>query len=436
MRSMLAVVTLLFAAVPARADDQPASAASADQDAALKAELEKALQADKKPDGTAAAATATQPAPLPTGGRAGQSLNPDISAIVDANGGYERRAPSYRSGDDPDLRGTAKSPGAGFTIQEVEIALSAIVDPYLKGEVYLTIPNQNGLEVDEAVITTTSLPGNFQVRAGSFRGAFGRQNGQHLHVQDFTRRPLVNAAFLGEGGMRGPGLQASWLAPTPFYLAIFGEAFSLAADLPGAGADVPPLATFGGGRATDLTYAVEAKAFFPFGDAWSVYLGASGATGKSPVAETLGRRSVLAGGDLYVKWKPANQSGGYHSLAWQTEAMWRWLDAASGLDASLDGGLYSQLVLQLARSWLLGVRGDVLGLPESPVVGRVYRESLSLTYVTSEFARLRLYGEAEQATDRTSALQPTVVSLADPKSSFAAYLQLEMSIGAHGAHEF
>ena len=80
---------------------------------------------------------------------------------------------------------------------------------------YLTIPNLTGIEVEEAFATTTSLPWNLQVKAGSFRSAFGRQNGQHLHVQDFTRRPLVNSAFLGTDGLRGPGLQVSWLTPLP-----------------------------------------------------------------------------------------------------------------------------------------------------------------------------------------------------------------------------
>ena len=166
--------------------------------------------------------------------RGTQSLNPDISAIFDGNAGYERRGVAYRNGDDPDLHGGPASRGAGFTAQEVELALSAIVDPYFRGDVFLTIPNLSGLEVEEAFATTTSLPYNLQAKVGSFRSAFGRQNGQHLHVQDFTRRPLLNAAFLGADGLRGPGAEVSWLAPLPFYVVLYGEAFSLAAP------DIPP----------------------------------------------------------------------------------------------------------------------------------------------------------------------------------------------------
>src|SRR4051794_15939909 len=284
MRSCFLALLLSATAVQAQ-DAKPAQ-----DDEALKNELEKALRQDAaaKPKGAPPAAAAPQPdsgqQPPPSAGaapqsaRGTQSLNPDISVIFDGNAGYERRGVSYRNGDDPDLHGGPSAAGAGFTAQEVEVAASAIVDPYFRGDVFLTIPNLEGLEVEEAFATTTSLPANLQVKLGSFRSAFGRQNGQHLHVQDFTRRPLLNAAFLGVDGLRGPGGQVSWLAPLPFYLVLYGEAFSLGAPDVTEG----PVASFGGGSATDLTYALEAKYFVPAGDEWSVYGGFNFATGVSP----------------------------------------------------------------------------------------------------------------------------------------------------------
>jgi hypothetical protein len=427
-------------------------------DEAMRRELEKALQQDARSNAAAqqsgstpatSGATGTAPAGGPQGtfARAAQSLNPDISAILDTNAGYERRGVAYRNGDDPNLHGGPDTRGAGFTAQEVELALSAIVDPYFKGEVYLTIPNLEGLEVEEAFATTTSLPYNLQVKAGSFRSAFGRQNGQHLHVQDFTRRPLLNAAFLGEDGLRGPGAQVSWLTPLPFYLVLYGEAFSLGApETPAADAPVGPVASFGGGSAIDLVYASELKYFFPLGDEWSVYGGLNFATGVSPgylrpdpVTGSIpgaGRRSEIYGADLYVKWKPPNVVGGYTSVAWQTEAFWRRLDEGAGVGAEWDGGLYSQVVVQVARNWFVGVRGDVLGLPTSSVLGSVQRGALSITWQGSEFARVRAYVETEHVGSPTGPYLPTATALANPDSSFAAYLQLEYSIGAHGAHPF
>jgi hypothetical protein len=207
------------------------------------------------------------------------------------------------------------------------------------------------------------------------------------------------------------------------------------------------VSSFGGGSATDLTYAVEAKYFVPIGDSLSVYGGFSGATGVSagflsagslaagPVAPGSGRRSLVFGGDLYVKWKPPNETGGYTSLAWQSEAVFRHLGDGEGIGAEWDGGAYSQLVLQFARNWFAGLRGDYIGLPQSTVTGRTLRGSVDLTWQASEFARVRGYLETEHA-EGEGLFQPTVTTSASPQASYAAYLQLEFSIGAHGAHPF
>lgn len=301
-----------------------------------------------------------------------QSLNPDLSAIVEADFGAQRRPSLFSSAEDPVLTAQPSESAAGFTVQEIEVAMTAIADPYLKAEVYLTVERLGSLGVEEAMATTTSLPWNLQAKAGTFRSAFGRQNGQHLHVQDFTRRPVVNTPFLGDDGMRGPGAQISWLSPLPIWVTLYGEAFSLRPpELPSAGGTRPPPAgTFGGGGAADLTYATEAKAFVPFGEQWSVLAGVSAARGISPGLPLpaggsigAGRTTWLFGGDVYVKWKPPNVAHGYHSLTWQTEVMLRRLGEGGGLPAEWDGGLYSQVVLQFARPWQAGVRGEAVGLP-------------------------------------------------------------------------
>ncbi|HTO96750.1 MAG TPA: hypothetical protein VMK66_06865 [Myxococcales bacterium] len=437
MRAALLLVALALPAAAQQADG------GVPED--LEKELQKAIQADQgaaqgqKPSAPPEAVAPASPSPPPNP-RGSQSLNPDISAILDADFGYQRRAPQFLNGDDPDLHAQGTSHALGFTVQEVELAFSAIVDPYFKGEVYLTIPNLDGLEVEEAFATTTSLPWNLQVKAGSFRSAFGRQNGQHLHVQDFTRRPLINAAFLGADGMRGPGVQVSWLAPLPFFLTIYGEAFSLSSDPADQTQALPqPVPSFGADTGAHPTLAAEAKAFFPLGDSWSFFTGLSFASGKSP-GLTLGdfgmfgagRDSQLYGADLYLKWKPPNVAQGYSSLALQAEAIFRHLGAGGSLQDEWDGGAYLQAVLQLARRWFFGLRGDVLGIPASSVLGHTGRVGASLTFQASEFARVRGYVEAEHAGAAPSALLPA----ATPEWTPAAFLQLEISIGAHGAHPF
>lgn len=150
---------------------------SSGDDADLKRELEQALQRDAAASSKSSAAAAPKPSAdtaagggsgeyptLPSGSaqRGIQSLNPDISVIIDANAGYERRTPSFRNSLDPILRSTGQAPAFGPAVQEIEIAASAVVDPYFKGELYLSIPNLNELEVEEGFVTTSSLPWNLQ----------------------------------------------------------------------------------------------------------------------------------------------------------------------------------------------------------------------------------------------------------------------------------
>ena len=70
---------------------------------------------------------------------------------------------------------------------------------------------------------TTALPANLQIKAGTFRSQFGRNNTQHLHVQNFTRRPLMTALLFGADGLRGPGAQASVLLPLPWFATLYAE---------------------------------------------------------------------------------------------------------------------------------------------------------------------------------------------------------------------
>ena len=67
-----------------------------------------------------------------------------------------------------------------------------------------------------------------------------------------------------------------------------------------------------------------------------------------------------------------------------------------GKTGDWDGGAYAQVVWQLARQWFLGVRGDLIGLPEGQLTARTARGALSLTWQASEFARVRGYAEMEK----------------------------------------
>jgi hypothetical protein len=413
------------------------------------AEIQKALQADttaQRQNQAAASAAVPPPAASPSSGGFGvalgrvfQTLNPDISAIVDfAAGWFQDDDGTIKSGDDPQ--------STGFKAQEIELALQAVVDPYFRADIFLTIPDLRGLEVEEAFLTTAHLPGNFQIKAGIFRAGLGRQNAQHLHLQDFTRRPAINPQFLGVDGLRAPGLEVNWLVPRlPFYLVLSGSAFSV-----GPADPDQPLQTFGGGARWDFAYVATARAFFPFSDTTSLYAGLNYAHGKTSqrvagngtLPSTVEGLTLydnyydnLYGADLYLKWKPVNQSRSYASVAWQTEYFLRQIPNVliGGVKhQQLEGGLYSQVVVQAHRRWYLGLRGELMGIPSGDNVKREYAGAASITWALSEFSRIRLYGELRYG----PRFLPEDVAPHPARVTGAAFLQLEAAIGAHGAHPF
>lgn len=400
------------------------------------AELQKAIDQDAA--AAAAAAPAAPPGaapPVPDASLATQArvqrpgsslLNPALSVIVDGTFGYYGKSRAQFlslglpvAGDDPsDTR-------EGFGVQEIELAASAAIDPYLDAAVYLTIPNLEGVEVEEGYLVTTSLPWNLQLKAGTFRSQVGRNNSQHLHQQSFTRRPLMTALLFGADGFRGPGAQASVLLPLPWFATLYAEAFSI-----GPGEDPTLVSTFGGGdRATpgNVTYAAVLEQSWDFGEATTALLGLNAATGKlfdcagvavCDPAVVPAPRSWLYGADLYVKWKPANVAQTYASLQWTTEYFAR--SVADG--GPTEGAVYTEPVLQFARRWFVGARVDVTGLPAGPDVPRRYGYAGSLTFTPSEFSRVRLYLQ-----ELTGAGVP---------STTVGFLQTEISMGAHGAHPF
>ncbi len=459
MTRLIFAAALLAAAATAHAQVDGGAPPAVDADLApaapadggiSEAEIAKALQADTsaQKQAQAAAAAAAVPPPSQTSGsgfgaalgRVFQSLNPDISAIVDfAAGWFQDDTGTIKAGDDPQ--------STGFKVQEVELALQAVVDPYFRADIFLTIPDLQGIEVEEAYLTTTHLPWNFQIRAGIFRAGLGRQNAQHLHLQDFTRRPELNEQFLGIDGLRSPGLEINWLVPRlPFYLVLAYSMFSVAP------AEVnEPLQTFGGGRRWDFSYVATARAFFPFSDTTSLYAGLNYAHGKTSQSVS-GNTALpstasgltlydnyydnLYGADLYLKWKPANQSRSYASVAWQSEYFMRQIPNLLIGDVKhpqLEGGLYSQVVVQVHRRWYLGVRGEIEGIPSGDNVHREYAGEGSITWGLSEFSRIRLYGEVRYG---PRFLPLDNVPPHPARLTEAAFLQLEAAIGAHGAHPF
>ena len=84
------------------------------------------------------------------------------------------------------------------------------VDPYLDGEMHLVnfidpIQGDTVVELEEAFMTTRSLPKGLQLKAGQFLTEFGRINPTHPHAWAWLDQPIINTRVFGPDGMRAPG---------------------------------------------------------------------------------------------------------------------------------------------------------------------------------------------------------------------------------------
>jgi hypothetical protein len=357
----------------------------------LERQFRESIAADK-----AAAAPAAPPPQQPAQPiMTGALLNPEISVIgvFEVGARREPSGPSFRAGDDPQP--------SGFAVQELELSFAADVDPYFRMRTFLTMPSDGGIEIEEAFLEATSLPRGLGLKAGAFRSSFGRNNEQHLHVQDFARRPRTTE-LLGDDGLRGPGAQLSYLVPLDWYLSVFVEGFAL--DL-----GVDPSATFG------------IEQFFDLSRSWSLSWGLSAATlqhGAGSAGGPTPPREFLGGTDVYVRWRPPNEAETYSWVSLTAEYIASRTDERS----AWDGVGYAQVVAQVARRIRAGLRLDLVGYPQAALDHEAV-VSASLAFIPSEFSRVRLTYAHDADLDRST-------------SNDSLFLQLEGTIGAHGAHPF
>lgn len=320
-------------------------------------------------------------------------LLPDISLMGSFAGAIFSEEPTEDVGHDPSR--------TGFNLQEIELALQSTVDTYLKGDVFLSF-HEEGVELEEAYVTTLALPKGLQLRAGKFLIPFGRQNQKHLHAWEFVDNTLVNRALIGPEGLGEIGLEASYLFPTPFFL-------QLQTSVSNGDNDT----SFNSENNKDLLYQGRLAASVEATSNTTLLWGASGAFGKNSLDPD--SSTTLLGGDFLFKWKPNDRTG----FAWQTEYLFRRLD---GLPLVMqDGGLYSFVDYLFLKRFHLGLRADVVGFPVD-TLNRTRRGTAAFTFDPTEFSRLRLQYALEKPDDRDTI--------------HAAFLQLQFNMGAHGGHAF
>ena len=378
----------------------------------------------------------------------------DISAdILVAAGGSTENGETLEilQGGDHDPRQN------GFTLQALELSLSGAIDPYFTGEAHVVFfidsAGETRLELEEAFLTTQSLPFGLQVEAGFFFSEFGLINPTHPHAWDWVDQPVILSRFFGGDGMRQAGMRIGWLAPLPWF-----SEFHVGVQNPNGETMVSFLANDEvfeeraiGGRpfverevdsADDLVYLLR------WVNAWNVGRTVTGQLGASALfgPNTTGSdgRTIIYGADLKVTWRPVHNFRGWPFIRWQTEFLQRnyTADAFTGeVDGALvtlprqtlyDWGGYTQVLYGFIPRWAGGIRleyatghgASVDGRNDDPFRDTRFRFSPMLAWYVSEFARLRLQYNYDWAAHLTD------------NRAHAVWLVLEGLFGAHPAHKF
>lgn len=372
-----------------------AGAQSSRPDSLRQKQIQDSIALMRELEGALAKPAAAQP---PTGGAQGPTnprLLPDVSAVGDLVA-------------DLSPKGSTQETNARLGVREVEIAVQAVVDPYFRGDVFLGFSDAEGVSIEQAYLTTTSLR-DVEVRLGRYLMPFGKQNTTHRHDLHTIEYPWVIQRFIGAEGLKGTGVWVSKVfAPFGFYQ----ELQVTAVDRLGERADgIVPFEnenkSLGG-----MGYSARLRNYFDINEATNVELSGSAITGKvarpfadvdgnplsdaSGVNATLARRSML-GADFTFRWRPLQQ-GLYKSFILQGEVMRQVNEASpasnvsgipqSAVPAGRDvNGAYAYARYQIGQRLYLGGRYDYVQDPLAD--GRTLNAGSGyLEWFPSEFSKL------------------------------------------------
>jgi hypothetical protein len=376
---------------------------------------------------------------------AGTAFNPAITVIPDglyyydnARGEAAGFAANVRGFGAPDADVEIGRVPRGFSLREVEVAFSGAVDPYF--DVWATFGIGDGaIEAEEVYVQTRRfLPGT-QVRFGRFLSGIGYLNRQHRHQWDFVDQALPYEALFGSN-LEEVGVQVTWLPAIPLYTQIGFEALQGDTDLvanqlvdqyPDLLDETPGPRLFTGFLkvSPDLGYSNTLQAGFSIGRSRSHQeADADGDVFDGP--------AWFLGTDWIWRYDSARPYG-EGDLTVQGEYLYRSksleLVGVSELretDSQQDG-VYAQVVYGVGPRWTVGGRFDAVGLhnrvetlAETIDAGAATRYAANVTFNPTEFSRLRVqYNYARTPSDSRTRFHQV-------------YVQLQMSLGVHGAHVF
>jgi len=383
--------------------------------------------------GGAGAAPSGPATPQPATGSTGPinpRLLPDVSAVGDLIADLS-----------PD--GSTQEDGSRFGIREVEVAIQAAVDPYFRGDVFIGLNDVEKVTIEQAYLTTTSLPYGLEVRLGRYLMPFGKQNLTHRHDLHTIEYPYVIQRFFGPEGLKGTGLWVSKIfSPFGFYQELQLTAVDRYGEAPEGLTTERPMNR----RLSGLAYTARLRNYVDFTQAANLELSASAITGRReqplacdldplicPSFNAVGARQSVLAADATYRWRPLQQ-GLYKSFILQAEVMRQLNDATPELPSgapvaayagpSRDAtGAYVFARYQLGQRLFVGSRYDHVG-ETTPGEGSLGAASGYIEWFPSEFSKLVAGYER---------VMPGGVAV---KDSDRILLQASFAVGPHKPHPF
>jgi hypothetical protein len=370
-------------------------------------------EAAPQPPGAAAAPASTEPQAIQgaagelaqspasyggAGGAAAKALNPDISVIGDFIGAVGGNTP-------PPLATIQSFPS--MQMHESEIGLQAIIDPYARGDFFISF-GEEGVDLEEGYITFTALPQSLVAKVGKMRSAFGKVNLMHNHVLPWVDRPLVNTNLVGgEDGIDDAGVSVQRILPAPkgIFLEATGQVFRGDTD-----------GVYKAWQNSNVSTVEHLRAYRDINESTNLDVGLSYSRGYNDFGPDF--LTNLYGVDATLRWKPLRRSI-YHSFVARSEFIWSQRQQFPSEQRAF--GMYAAADYQLGRRWFVGGRYD--RSDRSQFANLTDKGgSVVLTYWPSEFSQIR--GQYE------------FTNYAEGRNSNQLLLQLIFSLGAHGAHSF
>ncbi len=398
---------------------------------------------------------------------AASAFNPEISLIL--SGMYNntsqdpRQDPTGAAGRERRIQSLLPAGGElnpearAWNLGESELAISANIDPYVRGTFLAAISPANEIGVEEAHIQTIGLGNGLGIKAGRFFSGIGYANEQHPHMWDFSSAALPYEAFFGPQ-LGYDGIQFKWVAPTDLFLEL-GAEFGRARSFPGSERNKNGLmsgslfAHVGGDVGVANSWRAGASFFASkprdrsYEDVDSIntlvtnsFSGTSNTTVLDFVWKWAPEGSAKERGFTFQsEWFRRQETGdlNYNTTAEPAAA----LPGITATDSfrSTQTGFYAQGVWKFMPHWRAGYRYDQLstvnlsvGLVDNgtltaadlPILQsfKPKRHTAMVDFSPSEFSRIRFQVARDQ----------TRPGIADNQ----VWVHYIMSMGAHGAHKF